>query len=134
MLAIRHGKIEYEQQFGQRFYGAGAMPSRPANDRTLYRIASISKMMTTLGLMMLVEQGKLALDADAGDYLGFALRNPHFPDRVVSLRTLLTHTSSLRDDAGYSWPCDTALSTILVPGAPRFGKGDMWSATAIPGA
>ncbi|HEU4374538.1 MAG TPA: serine hydrolase domain-containing protein, partial [Telluria sp.] len=131
VLAIRHGKLRYEQQFGQRLYGAAP---RPANVRTLYRIASISKMMTTLGLMMLVEQGKLALDADVGGYLGFALRNPHFPDRVITLRTLLSHTSSLRDDAGYSWPCDTALSTILVPGAARFGKGEMWAANAPPGA
>jgi CubicO group peptidase (beta-lactamase class C family) len=133
VLAVRHGELRYEQQFGQRYHGDGA-PSRPANARTLYRIASISKMMTTLGLMMLVEQGKLALDADAGDYLGFALRNPHFPERAVTLRALLTHTSSLRDDAGYSWPCDTALSTILVPGASRFGKGEMWARNAAPGA
>jgi CubicO group peptidase (beta-lactamase class C family) len=133
VLAIRNGKVSYERQFGNRFIGAGALPSRPADARTLYRIASISKMMTTLGLMMLVEQGKLALDADAGGYLGFPLRNPHFPDRVVTLRTLLTHTSSLRDDAGYSWPADVALATILVPGAPRYGKGEMWASNAAPG-
>jgi CubicO group peptidase (beta-lactamase class C family) len=133
VLAIRHGKARYAQQFGQRFIGAGAAAARPANPHTLYRIASISKMMTTLGVMMLVEQGKLALDSDAGDYLGFALRNPHFPERVVSLRSLLTHTSSLRDDAGYSWPCDTALSSILVPGASKYGKGEMWARNAGPG-
>jgi CubicO group peptidase (beta-lactamase class C family) len=122
VLAIRNGKLQYEQQFGQRLHGAAA---RPADVRTLYRIASISKMMTTLGLMMLVEQDKLALDTDAGHYLGFALRNPNFPDRVVTLRTLLTHTSSLRDEAGYSWPCDIALSAILVPGAAKHGNGNL---------
>ncbi|PIL38192.1 serine hydrolase domain-containing protein [Massilia psychrophila] len=127
VLAIRHGKLRYEQQFGQRRAGTGAGSGLPANVHTLYRIASISKMMTTLGLMMLVEQAKLALDADAGNYLGFALRNPHFPERAITLRHLLTHTSSLRDEAGYSWPCDTALSTILVPGAARYGKGQMWA-------
>src|SRR6478672_6791365 len=47
VLAIRSGKPVYEHQFGQRFLGAGAVPSRPADGRTLYRIASISKMMTT---------------------------------------------------------------------------------------
>ncbi|WP_426174621.1 serine hydrolase domain-containing protein [Massilia sp. TWR1-2-2] len=134
VLAIRAGKVVYERQFGQRFLGAAAAPSRPADQHTLYRIASISKMMTTLGVMMLVEQGKLALDADAGAYLGFPLRNPNFPQRVVTLRTLLNHTSSLRDDAGYSWPADTALSTILVPGARGHGKGGMWAANAGPGA
>ena len=133
VLAIRHGKLQYARQFGQRFIGAGAAPSKPADDRTLYRIASISKMMTALGAMLLVEQGKLSLDADAGDYLGFALRNPNFPDRAVTLRTLLTHTSSLRDEAGYSWPLNTALATILVPGAPGHGKGEMWARNAAPG-
>ena len=58
---------------------------------TLFRIASISKMMTTLGLMRLVEEGKLDLDADVCGYLGFTLRNPHFPDRPITLRQLLTH-------------------------------------------
>ena len=130
VLAIRRGKVQYQRQFGQRAIGA----ARPADEHTLYRIASISKMMTALGVMMLVEQGKLALDTDAGDYLGFPLRNPNFPGRAVTLRTLLTHTSSLRDDAGYSWPADTALSTILVPGASRHGKGEMWASNAPPGA
>ena len=133
VLAIRDGKPVYQRQFGQRFIATAAAPGRPADARSMYRIASISKMMTTLGLMMLVEQDKLALDADAGDYLGFPLRNPNFPDRVVTLRTLLTHTSSLRDEAGYSWPCDTALSTVLVPGANKYGKGDMWARNAAPG-
>jgi CubicO group peptidase (beta-lactamase class C family) len=128
VLAIRNGKLQYERQFGRRFIGAGALPSKPADQQTMYRIASISKMMTTLGLMMLVEQGKLSLDTEAGDCLGFPLRNPHFPDRAVSLRTLLTHTSSLRDDAGYFWPAETALSTILAP-----GKGEMWANNAAPG-
>ena len=131
VLAIRHGALRYQRQFGQRHIGDGAVP---ADQHTLYRIASISKMMTTLALMMLVEQGKLALDADCSGYLGFALRNPNFPARAITLRTLLTHTSSLRDDAGYSWPCDTALSTVLVPGTARFGKGEMWARNAGPGA
>ena len=133
VLAIRAGKVEYEQQYGQRFIEAGGMPSKPANARTLYRIASISKMMTTLGLMMLVEQGKLALDTDIGDYLGFPIRNPNFPARALTLRALLTHTSSLRDDAGYSWTSDIALKSVLVPGEPLYGEGKMWAKNAAPG-
>jgi CubicO group peptidase (beta-lactamase class C family) len=131
VLAIRDGEVRYEQQFGQRFIGPAATP---ANSRTLYRIASISKMMTTFVVMMLVEDGKLALDTDVGKYLGFALRNPHFPERALTLRTLLTHTSSLRDDAGYSWTSDKALKDILVPGASLYGKGEMWARNAPPGA
>jgi CubicO group peptidase (beta-lactamase class C family) len=133
VLAIRSGQICYEQQFGQRFMGANGAAGKPADRHTLYRIASISKMMTTLGLMRLVEEGKLALDADVSGYLGFQLRNPHFPDRPVTLRALLTHRSSLRDDAGYSFGSDTALKEFVVPGARLYGKGAMWASNAGPG-
>ncbi|TFW27789.1 serine hydrolase domain-containing protein [Massilia horti] len=133
VLAIRNGKICYEQQFGQRVIGQDGAPGKPVDRNTLFRIASISKMMTTLGLMRLVEDGKLNLDADVSDYLGFTLRNPHFPERPITLRTLLTHRSSLRDDAGYSYPAATALKDVLVPGSRLYGEGGMWAANAGPG-
>ena len=133
VLAIERGNIAYQQQFGQRFLGTDALPARPANHRTLYRIASVSKLMTTLAAMRLVEQGKLALDTDVSVYLGFTLRNPFHPGRPLTLRSLLTHTSSLRDDAGYSWPCSVALQSVLVPGAAHYGSGAMWARTAPPG-
>jgi CubicO group peptidase (beta-lactamase class C family) len=133
VLAIRNGKVAYEQQFGQRFYGNGALPDRPVERDTLFRIASISKMMTTLGLLRLFEQGKVKLDEDVSGYLGFTLRNPHFPDRAITLRHLLTHTSSLRDDVGYSWGADTALKDVLVPGSRLYDKGGMWASNAGPG-
>ena len=65
------------------------------------RIASISKLVTTLGVMRLVEQGKLDLDEDVSKKLGWQLRNPAFPDKPITLRMLLSHTSSLTDNAGY---------------------------------
>ncbi|MET0980873.1 MAG: serine hydrolase domain-containing protein [Telluria sp.] len=133
VLAIRKGKLAYEGQFGRRWIGNGAAPDLPANRDTLYRIASISKMMTTLGLMRLVEDGKAGLDADVSGYLGFTLRNPHFPERAITLRHLLTHTSSLRDEAGYSFPAGAALREFLVPGGRLHADGRMWATQAGPG-
>lgn len=133
VLAIRGGKLAYEGQFGRRWIGNGAAPDLPANRDTLYRIASISKMVTTLGLMRLVESGKVELDADVSGPLGFTLRNPHFPTRAITLRHLLTHTASLRDEAGYSFPAGTALKDFLVPGMRLHGEGRMWAKTAGPG-
>lgn len=133
VVAIRAGQPVYEQAFGRRYIGNGALPDKPATPATLYRIASISKVMTTLGLMRLSEAGRIDLEADVSGYLGFSLRNPHFPQRVITLRSLLTHTSSLRDEGGYSWPFTTALKDVLVPGAPLYGEGKMWSAKAGPG-
>jgi len=125
VLAIRNGQVSYEGQFGRRSIG----PDRPADAHTLYRIASVSKMMATLGLLRLLEAGKVDLDGDVSRHLGFSLRNPHFPDRIITLRTLLTHTSSLRDDAGYSFGADVALKDMLVSGDVK-----MWAANAAPGA
>jgi CubicO group peptidase (beta-lactamase class C family) len=105
----------------------------PANRDTLYRIASVSKMVTTLGLMRLVEENKLDLDADVSRYLGFSLRNPHFPERAITLQHLLTHRASLRDDAGYSFPAGTALKDFVIPGARLYDKGAMWASNAGPG-
>lgn len=133
VLAVKRGKTQYQQQFGQRFLGNASLPAKPADQHTLYRIASISKMMTTLAAMRLVEDGKLQLDTDVSDYLGFTLRNPHHPARALTMRSLLTHTSSLRDDAGYSWPCNVALKSVLVPGEAHHGSGTMWARNAPPG-
>ncbi len=61
------------------------------------RIASISKLVTALGVMRLVDQGRLDLDRDVSDYLGWRLRNPAFPDQPITLDMLLSHRSSLID-------------------------------------
>ena len=61
------------------------------------RIASVSKMFVAIGVMKLIEQRKLDLDADVSRYLGWQLRNPAFPERAINLRMLLSHTGSVRD-------------------------------------
>ena len=65
------------------------------------RIASITKLVVAIGAMRLVEQGRLDLDRDVSNYLGWRLRNPAFPDRPITLRLLLSHRSSLKDDIEY---------------------------------
>jgi CubicO group peptidase (beta-lactamase class C family) len=68
------------------------------------RIASITKLHVALAVMRLVEQGKLDLDEDVSGHLGWKLRNPSFPDRPITLRLLLSHRSSLRDEVSYALP------------------------------
>ena len=137
VIAVRDGRIVYQRQFGQRFidekYPAA---SKPANEATMYRMASISKLVTTLGVMKLIEDGKLALDKDVSEYLGYKLRNPHFPDDPITLRMLLSHTSSLRDDAGYYWEAklNVNLRDVLLPGGRLFDKGSAWDKKYKPGA
>src|SRR4051812_13670458 len=77
------------------------------------RIASVSKLVVALGVMRLVEQGRLDLDRDVSDWLGWPLRNPAFPDRPISLRLFLSHRSSLRDGVDYAVPLGTELRTVV---------------------
>ena len=123
VLAIAAGRPLYQAQWGLRSISAGL----PANADTLYRVASVSKLVTSVALMRLVEGGLLELDADVSGYLGFTLRNPYFPARAVTLRALMSHTSSLRDDAGYAWPLTTALASAL-------NNDAIWARNAGPGA
>ena len=136
VLAIRNGEVVYQRQFSHRYIDpVDPSKSRLANDETLYRVASISKLITTLGVMRLVEAGKLRLDDDVSPALGFSLRNPAFPDVPITLRTLLNHTSSLRDDAGYYWDAgqNVHLRDVLVPGGRLHGDGAMWDKQHAPG-
>lgn len=65
------------------------------------RVASISKLVTSIGVMRLVEAGKLDLDADVSPLLGWRLRHPAFPEQPITLRLLLSHRAGLTDEAGY---------------------------------
>lgn len=134
VLAVRGGKVVYEGRAGRmRIDGANAANDRPVGPDTLFRVASISKLVTTLGVLRLVDAGTLDLDRDVSAYLGWRLRNPHFPDATVTLRLLLSHNSSLRDAGGYSWDRTHRLRDALVPGGALYGEGKAWSAEAAPG-
>ena len=78
------------------------------------RVASISKLVVAIGVMRLVEAGKLDLDADVSTQLGWPLRHPRWPDTPITLRLLLSHRASLTDAAGYyAVPLDGQLQDVL---------------------
>ena len=106
--------------------GDAGVAGRPVTVDDPARVASISKLVVALGVMRLVEQGKLNLDRDVGDYLGWPVRNPAFPDAPVTLRALLSHQSGLRDNIDYIVPLDGRLETVLA-------NPKAWNATHAPG-
>ena len=78
------------------------------------RVASISKLVTAIGVMKLVDGGRLDLGRDVSDYLGWPLRNPNFPDRPITLAMLLAHTSSIREhDDDYVIPLGGTLRQTM---------------------
>lgn len=97
VAVVKDNQIIYTHSFGVADLETGA----PETDSTLYRIASISKSFTATSIMQLVEQGKVALDTDASELAGFPIRNPKYPDTVITVEMMMSHTSSINDSQGY---------------------------------
>ncbi len=82
-------------------YGYKRLPNEKVASDTVFRAASITKMVTAVGAMMLAQKGMLDLQAPVEAYLPFPVRNPFFPDKPILVMHLLSHTSSLWDGPGY---------------------------------
>ena len=66
----------------------------PATAETVYRVGSVSKLFTDIGIMQLVERGKIDLDAPITKYLPeFKPNNPF--NKAITLRQLMSHRSGL---------------------------------------
>lgn len=91
------------------------------------RVASVSKLLAAIAVLRLVEQGKLDLDADVSIVLGRPLRNPAFAGAPITLKMLLSHTSSLTDNAGY-WNVPLGASSRIIIDTP-----EAWDSQHTPG-
>ena len=108
-LVVDRDKVLYHEAFGKMNVATNV----PMAKDTIFRIASMTKAVTSVGVMQLVEQGKLGLDDEVSKYLP-RLKSPHVFSKVdeqagtyltqpakrpITIRQLLTHTSGI----GYSW-------------------------------
>lgn len=88
IAVLRHGQVTFAKGYGY----ANIVDQRAADDRTVYRIGSLTKQFTAAAIVQLVEAGKLALADDVRKYLP-ALP---IPDGVtVTIDQLLHHTSGM---------------------------------------
>lgn len=97
VAVVKKGEIVYTQNFGWQDVEKQILLS----NNSIFRIASISKSFSATAIMQLVEQRKLSLDDDVSKLIGFTVRNPNYPDDVITLRMIMSHTSSLSDRNGY---------------------------------
>jgi CubicO group peptidase (beta-lactamase class C family) len=97
VLVLSDNEIKEQVSFGL----ADHRRKIPVHDSTVFRVASISKLVTATAVMQLYEQGLCSLDEDISNILGFDIRNPHFPEKSITIRMLLSHTSSLSDVPTY---------------------------------
>lgn len=100
VAVVRDGKILTARGYGHADTGTddGAVPVPVDPDRHLFRVGSVSKLVTATAVMQLVEKGALDLDADIRDHLD--LTPPRSYDRAVTLRHLLTHTAGFEERVG----------------------------------
>jgi CubicO group peptidase (beta-lactamase class C family) len=88
---VRDGELILARGYGF----ADVEDRRPVTPSTVFRIGSVSKTMTAIGVMQLVEQGRVDLDAPLSAYVrSFALKQPG-GTRPATVRDVLTHTSGV---------------------------------------
>ena len=85
-VAVAHGgDVVWARGFGY----ADIDSRRPVRPDTVFRIASISKLFAALGIMVLAEEGRVALNDPVIGHV------PEFPDDAITIRDLLCHGSGL---------------------------------------
>ena len=109
VLVVAPDRVLYHEAFGKMDTAHGVDMQKDA----IFRIASMTKALTSTAVMMFVEEGRLGLDDEVSRYLP-AFKSPQVLSRLdpaagtyetrpavrpITIRQLLTHTSGI----GYSW-------------------------------
>ncbi len=95
VAVVADGEIVFSKGYGFADYDE----RKPVDPKTtMFRIGSVSKLLTWTAVMQLVEQGKLDLDADVNTYLdGSGVKVPDTFSEPITLKDLLTHTPGFED-------------------------------------
>ena len=97
-IVAQHGETVYERYYGVQQKTTGV----PVTEDSFFRCASVTKLVTGIGLMKMMDDGLLAPDEDISTYLGYTVRNPAYIDTPITLRMLMSHTAGLNENASYS--------------------------------
>ncbi|MCD2259190.1 serine hydrolase [Psychroserpens sp. XSD401] len=106
---IENGELVLQKAYGY----ANVDTKTKVTTQTGFNIGSISKTVAAWGIMKLVEEGKIDLDAPAENYLTrWQLPESEFDSKQVTVRRLLSHTAGLSLHGYPGWTPDDRLSTI----------------------
>ena len=105
LAIVKDGQVSLAKGYGVRKLGDSAA----VDARTLFGIASNTKVFTATALGLLVEEGKIAWDAPVVDYLPWFMMYDPYVTRELTVRDLLVHRSGLGLGAGdlLWWPEST---------------------------
>jgi CubicO group peptidase (beta-lactamase class C family) len=128
---LEHGQVTFAHGFGVK----GPNSTSPVRARTLFRIGSMTKSLTTAALLHQVQAGRIDLAAAVTKYVPLAVDGPELA--TLTVKQLLTHDSGLRDylvlNAPASQQDDSALASFLTGSGFRSVEyfmappGSMWN-------
>ncbi|OKL40142.1 serine hydrolase domain-containing protein [Pontibacter flavimaris] len=94
---VNDNEVLYQNGFGV----SNIKTSARYTENTVQNIASVSKTVIGLAMLKAQELGKLNLDDPVNKYLPFNVFNPEYPEVPITIRHLVTHTSSIVDTEAY---------------------------------
>lgn len=90
---------DQEVVWAEGFGYANRQKNQKASPSTIYRVGSISKLFTGLGILQMADQSRLQLDQRVSDHVsGFGIRTHHPISEPITIRSLMTHQSGLPSD------------------------------------
>ena len=122
VTVVKDGQVVTTRGYGWADTGAsGRQPVAVDPQKSLFRVASISKIPTSIAAMQLVEQGKVDLDADISAYLDFEIERRF--DEPLTLRHLLTHSAGFDEKGSLTKTTDLEAYVKNDPPAQVFAPG-----------
>ncbi|MBE9169756.1 serine hydrolase [Pleurocapsales cyanobacterium LEGE 06147] len=105
---VKDGKIFFAKGYGY----ANLEKKIPVDaNRTLFRVASLSKLFTATATMQLYEKGLINLDDDVSQYLEFQLENP-YPEPVTFARLMMHTDGTTQRLIGLAAPTETKMKPL----------------------
>ncbi|MBQ6051666.1 MAG: beta-lactamase family protein [Clostridia bacterium] len=101
LIVIENGDITHSYSFGDQKKAGSDTEAVPFTSDTVIRVAGVSELVSSIGVLSLCESGELDLDRPIGDFLGYTVKNPK-TDAEITLRQLMTHTASVSDWGAYN--------------------------------
>lgn len=105
VAVIKRHKLEFSKGYGLLWKDAlnpAASPQVTVN--TNFYTGELSNPMVTIAVMQLHDQGLVDMDVDINQYINFAVHNPTYMAEPITLRMLLSGTSTVKDNPIYTPP------------------------------
>lgn len=133
IAVVDQGKIVWAKGYGV----TDVETHQPVDENTLFQACSISKVTTAVGLLLLVQKGKVDLDVDVNTYLKrwkVPKRKP-YENESLTLRQLLSHTGGITVSgvAGYAENEQIPTVSEFLKGVKPISKNDAVEMALTPG-